>query len=144
MNSNCGIRVAHFDPNAKLPEPAQTQYALAAANTIPGPPLHDHVFTKLSAERDITPETASSRFSIGTNGSGLTNLFRLHLTQVGQDRDTVDRIIRDELNLIFGPDGQFEEILVLEDTETNTWEIYLREVDKKPVAISQLGSGLKM
>jgi putative ATP-dependent endonuclease of the OLD family len=136
-------QVVEFEPKTKLSLPVmQAAYAHQVSEKIPRP-FVEHMFVRLRADRDIVPEPATDALTINENGSGVTNVFRKHLTIRGQNRDAITRVILLELNRIFEPDGSFEEIYVLQLGETQNWEIYLREKGGNSLPVSQCGSGLK-
>lgn len=106
-----------------------------------------HVF-RLSADRDIVPEGASSRNSVGSNGAGATSFSHMIIMKANHNHLLIQRDLLNGLNYIFGPDAHFAEILVREFdnsfTNQSSLEICLREQGSDiAVPLSSSGSGLK-
>jgi len=107
-------------------------------------------FRRLTAERDIQPESLSNSISLNPNGAGATNIVRKYLTttNVEYPREVIQRTLLEAFNEIFGSDGRFTEIIVrIHDdgsgARQDKWEVFLTEDKKGPIALSASGSGLK-
>ena len=98
-------------------------------------------FRRLLADRDIQPET-SSPVNITSNGQGVTNAIQQFITQASLPSRLVEEVLLAELNAIFEPDGHFDRIVV-QQHDNKSWEVYLVEANKGPIALSQSGSGIK-
>lgn len=108
--------------------------------------FHDKVIQKLAAERDVRPEALScgeASMTLRVNGDGATNIICNYLTDKKLNRSLIRKTLQDELNKIMRPDGEFSEIEVQHDIDTNTWEVYLYEETKGLIPMSKSGSGLK-
>ncbi|SEL98442.1 AAA domain-containing protein, putative AbiEii toxin, Type IV TA system [Butyrivibrio sp. ob235] len=101
---------------------------------------------RISAERDIVPETETDNEEVSENGEGATNLVRKFINTESYDESVVEKVILKELNTIMQPDAFFSAIRIQQIGERTEkgyrWEIYLEE-DGKRYAISKSGSGLK-
>lgn len=113
-------------------------------------PMHGKNFRRLSADRDIRPESANNNLSLSPDGTGATNIIRryIHSASSMLSRDLIQKEILTALNEIFGRDGKFTEIEAQTHDEgesgpMNSWEIFLAEEKKGLVALSRSGSGLK-
>src|SRR6185369_6602897 len=100
---------------------------------------------RISAERDIRPESSSHDQNFKMNGVGATSIVRAYkLIKEGRgyDKKLVDKILLDALNKIVSIDGtRYTEILTHQD-ETD-WEIVLRDEKRGGISLSKSGSGLK-
>ena len=109
--------------------------------------LTGKLFRRLLADRDIQPEPQAHESNLGPDGSGASNVIRRFLlsTDPGSPREIVRDELRKALNLIFGQDGEFSEIVpqLHESDPKDHWEIYLSEETKGLVPLSKSGSGLK-
>ncbi len=113
--------------------------------------LNRTTFCRLFADRDITPELADIKSDLDSDGKLATNIIRQFLLTSNEKlpRETIEKDLRDALNLIFEGDGQFSEVRVLfhdigkEDQPKDHWEIYLSEKKKGLIPLSKSGSGLK-
>ena len=99
------------------------------------------VLKRIYAERDIEAEIDGD-ISVSGNGMGVTNIIQKFLNMSNLPSDEVEVNILNDLNKIFGPDGNFKRILC-QKIENNKWEIFLDEDIKGRVALSNSGSGLK-
>ncbi|ENM5724768.1 AAA family ATPase [Vibrio mimicus] len=105
--------------------------------------LEGKIFRRLSAERDIIPESAKTNvIDISSNGVGLTNAIQCFINKSDLPSDLVEKNILNALNEIFSHDAHFTDI-VCQLYENGTWEIYLEEEQKGRIPLSQSGSGLK-
>ena len=108
-------------------------------------------FRKLVADRDVKTEPSKPDLTLGSDGSGATNIIRRFITSSNEQypREAIKRELREELNAIFGKDGQFTEIDVQEHDDEKAegpqghWEVYLDEDKKGLISLSNSGSGLK-
>lgn len=109
----------------------------------PKNPFYGKEFRRIFAERNIIPEPDNpSDFKIYGDGRGGTNVIQAFINKAERPSDLVERMMLGELNVIFGPDAHFKDI-VCQQLPTNAWEIYLEEDDKGRIPLSQSGSGLK-
>ena len=101
-------------------------------------------FRRLSAERNIVPETVHAIY-LSNTGEGATNLIREYLNNSNLDEKLIEKKLLGELNKIMAPEAIFSEIRVQEikDKEGMFWEVYLQEEGQERVALSKSGSGLK-
>ena len=101
-------------------------------------------FRRLSAERNIVPETVHA-IHLSNTGEGATNLIREYLNNSNLDEKLIEKKLLGELNKIMAPEAFFLEIRVQEikDKEEMLWEVYLQEEGQERVALSKCGSGLK-
>lgn len=106
-------------------------------------PIEGKRFRRLSAERDIIPETSSSEnIRIDINGNGLTNAIQNFINKSSLPSDLVEIKILEALNTVFAHDAIFTDI-VCQLHDNTTWEIYLEEEHKGRISLSRSGSGLK-
>lgn len=108
--------------------------------------LKNFVFRRITAERDIVPESErAGYFNAEYNGDGTTNLLRAFLNERKFDEKLVENLLLNELNIIMGKDAHFESIRVQEDDYDGEqkWEIFLKEPGQERFALSKSGSGLK-
>lgn len=101
------------------------------------------VFKRLLAERDITPEPAGDSMDLGQNGSLATNILRRFINITSLQRELVEEKILTELNKIFNPDSDYQEITTRTAQEGAVWEIFLQEANKGRIPLSHTGSGFK-
>ncbi len=106
--------------------------------------LSKSAFRRLSAERNIVPETVHA-IHLSNTGEGATNLIREYLNNSNLDEKLIEKKLLGELNKIMAPEAIFSEIRVQEikDKEGMFWEVYLQEEGQERVALSKSGSGLK-
>ncbi len=106
--------------------------------------LSKSAFRRLSAERNIVPETVYE-IHLSNTGEGATNLIREYLNNSNLDEKLIEKKLLGELNKIMAPEAIFSEIRVQEikDKERTLWEVYLQEEGQERVALSKSGSGLK-
>lgn len=128
-----------LDPPLNLPSWSGVEQVLAEQNANP---FSGYSFKKLLADRDISPEPASLAGSIDPNGRGLTATIHHFINRVGLPSDLVEKVLLNELNEIFEPDGNFTDIVV-QQLDDERWEVYLEEAEKGRVPLSHTGSGLK-
>ena len=85
-------------------------------------PFQNKTFRRLSAERDISPET-DSNIALSNNGSGATNIIQKFLNKANYDSNLVEKVLLDNLNSIMEPDSSFDRILVQQYGDGN-WEVF--------------------
>jgi len=105
-------------------------------------PFIGKLFRRLSAERDVIPESTSAQLALGKNGLGLTNTISEILNRFEHPTKLVSEAVLAALNEIFAPDSYFEAISVQQYSD-GLWEVFLTEREKGPIALSHSGSGLK-
>lgn len=105
-------------------------------------PLAEKHFSHLSAERDIQPESQGSDLSVRTNGTGATNLIQTIINKNNYNSNLIEKTLLEKLNEITKPDINFTRILV-QQNETDNWEIYFESDDDGRVPLSKMGSGIK-
>jgi hypothetical protein len=105
-------------------------------------PFAERIFRRVSAERDVRPESASGELGIAPNGEGLTRSVAHILNKLAHPTELVEKRFLDEINSILEPDTSFSFINVQELTD-GVWEIFLEEENKGRIALSSSGSGLK-
>lgn len=105
-------------------------------------PFRGKQFSHLSAERDIQQEVSNSDLNVSTNGIGATNLIQTIINRDNFDSNLIEAILLDKLNKIINPDINFTRILV-QQNESNYWEIYFESKDEGRVPLSKMGSGVK-
>lgn len=105
-------------------------------------PFNNLSVIRVSAERDVQPEPMTNEQLIQPNGRGLTNAITKQITDASLSREIAERDILADLNEVYQGDAEFSEIVTRIDGQNN-WEIYLREVEKGDVRLSESGSGLK-
>lgn len=105
-------------------------------------PFKEKQFSHLSAERDIQQEVSSSDLKVSTNGIGATNLIQTIINRDNFDSNLIEKTLLDKLNKIINPDINFTRILV-QQNESNYWEIYFESKDEGRVPLSKMGSGVK-
>lgn len=111
-------------------------------------PLSEHMFRRLLADRDITPEAASNELAIGANGEGATNVIRRYITSSLFPEALIQEVLLNALDQIFGQDGNFTRIEIrhhdsLGDGTDEDWEVFVGEPKKGLIPLSRSGSGLK-
>jgi putative ATP-dependent endonuclease of the OLD family len=105
-------------------------------------PFKEKQFSHLSAERDIQQEVSNSDLKVSTNGIGATNLIQTIINRDNFDSNLIEKTLLDKLNKIINPDINFTRILV-QQNESNYWEIYFESKDEGRVPLSKMGSGVK-
>ena len=108
-------------------------------------------FRRLLADRDIRPEVADTSLSLAPDGSGASNIIRRYIITANPSypRELIQVELLEALNTVFGGDAHFTEIQVkLHDDDTRGvpkghWEIFLGEIGKGLIPLSNSGSGLK-
>jgi len=102
-------------------------------------------FRRLSAERNIVPESESETTMLDEYGNGASNLIRLYLSRDGYDEKIIEETLLGALNEIMYPDAIFRAIRVqqVKRSDELLWEVFLQEEGSERYALSQSGSGLK-
>ncbi|MFN8358882.1 MAG: AAA family ATPase [Candidatus Kapaibacterium sp.] len=103
------------------------------------------IFCKIAAERDIVPEKSNqhSGFLLRPNGENATNTIQRLINRTSlNSRNLIEIKLLEELNLIVNPDIEYTRILVQED-DSGFWEIFFENANKKGIALSNMGSGIK-
>ncbi|MFA6290065.1 MAG: hypothetical protein WC661_21985, partial [Opitutaceae bacterium] len=107
-------------------------------------PITGKIFKRLSAERDISPETARVQLTLSPNGQGATNIIRRYITTSDPEFpcEVIQNDLLEALNEVFGCDGQFTEVIVRHHDDkppqgipNDTWEVFLGQKKKGPVAL---------
>lgn len=142
-----------FDPKSPYGERstnARRNMILAALGKVTHQ-LAGSAFRRLYADRDIRTEAVQINASLAPDGVGATNIVRRFLTSSSASfpRDIVQTNLLEGLNVVFGSDGHFAEILVRFHDEIKSgpqqdhWEVFFGEERKGLVSLSNSGSGLK-
>lgn len=106
-------------------------------------PLNRRKFKKISSERDIVPEQDDiESLTVEPNGAFATNLIQNFLHLASLDADLVRKQLLNDLNGIFKPDAHFNAIHC-QKIDADKWEIFLEEISKGNIQLSESGSGLK-
>ena len=103
------------------------------------------VVKRIYAERNICLEDESNKNYVDGYGNGITNLINNYLNKSELDESIIKETLLNKLNEIMGEDVYFEDIQTqqVKVGENYKWEIFLKEKNKKRVALSKSGSGLK-
>lgn len=104
-------------------------------------PIETKSFKRLVSDRDVRPEEMTTPLSISPNGEGATNIISNYLTKANLPTSSVKNTLLEELNKIFQPDVTFTDISVQQIN--GNWEVYLSEINKGSIPLSQSGSGIK-
>lgn len=105
-------------------------------------PLSGKIFCNIAAERDIVPEGTNADIVFTPNGSGATNAIQQIINRTNRDSRLIEQELLNELNTIINPDIIFTRILV-QLKDNNQWEIFFEDANKKSIALSKMGSGIK-
>ena len=144
-----GVKFISLDPPLNLRDSDQYERRLAEVKRNP---LQDFTFKRLVADRDIFPEashsdflTDSTKVLVRPNGVGATNAIQCFINRSSLPSLLGEKILLEDLNLIFEPDAGFTRILVqqLGKGTDEKWEVFLEEEEKGRIPLSQSGSGLK-
>lgn len=139
INDNRTVQFLDIEPGADIKN--TEKYFIDLSRKIINP-FSSFVFKKLKAERDINPEPADNNLNFQENGEGATNILERFINFSGLPSELVEKKLLDELNKIIEPDSSFKRIIAQQNDSSN-WEIYLEEVQKGRVPLSESGSGLK-
>lgn len=104
----------------------------------------NHIFKRLSAERNIVPEKEQG-LGLSCTGEGASNLVRTYLSDSKYDESVIEGLLLDALNGIMYPEAEFESIRIqqVQIGGEYAWEIYLKEKGMERVPLSKSGSGIK-
>lgn len=105
-----------------------------------------YLFRRLSAERNIVPETEMGEEQLSSTGEGASNLVRVFLNNSSYNENVIERELLDALNEIMYPEAEFESIRIQQISnkqENASWEIFLKERGFERVPLSKSGSGIK-
>lgn len=99
---------------------------------------------RIAADRDVKPEKQGDDIHIRPSGAGTTNAVRAFLHDSRRDSQLIEKAVLSDLNKIYTPETQFEKIVAqyIEKSD-GPWEIYLKELGKPEIPLSDCGSGLK-
>jgi len=136
-----GNEFVFVSSDSELGDPTLMPYQQQVAR-LKGNPFKSLLFRRLLADRDIVPEVDGPLSLVQSNGAAATNAIQNFITKSSLPSHLVERVLLEELNRIFEPDGKFTDILV-QNHGDGRWEIYLEEQSKGRVPLSQTGSGLK-
>lgn len=102
-------------------------------------------FRKITAERNIYPESESEQPILLSDGEGASNLIATFLNDSNYDESIIEEKFLNALNSIMKPEAEFESIRIQQVNYNNKklWEVYLQEKGLKRVPLSKTGSGLK-
>lgn len=101
---------------------------------------------RMDADRNIVPERTDNKIcGVNSDGNGATNLLRRYINNNTLDEKMVENKMLKYLNEIMEPDFNFTSIMCqeIENTDKSNWEIYLEEKNKRRIALSDSGSGLR-
>jgi putative ATP-dependent endonuclease of the OLD family len=134
------------EPSSTTPPVAKVQDGggyLRKLAKVKNNPFQNRIFKRISAERDVVPESdTAGEHKVQGNGQGATNIIQNFINKSTLPSELVETTLLTELNLIFGSDAHFTDI-VCQQLPNNNWELYLEEEIKGRVPLSQSGSGLK-
>lgn len=105
-------------------------------------PFLSKTIARLSAERDIQPESDEGEPEIINNGTGFTRTVAQLVNNVPNPRTLIEQSLLAEVNRILGPDGNIRRLAVRRHP-SNKWELFLDETDKGLIPLSASGTGLK-
>lgn len=105
-------------------------------------PLASKIFSHISAERDIKPESYNNTLLLENNGNGATNYIQQIINNTKYNSAIIEDLLLINLNTIINPDINFKRILVQTNDQGN-WEIYFDDVNDGRVPLSKMGSGVK-
>lgn len=133
--------------------PVSTKTRMSKIKELVRNPTHcfnNKQFRRLLADRDIRQEPSTNDLTLGSEGTGASNIVRRFITTSNElfPREVIQTELLDALNEIFGNDGSFSEIQVQEHDDgaegpKGHWEVYLGEEKKGLISLSKSGSGLK-
>lgn len=101
------------------------------------PPIN---ISRLAPERTIKAESLSHR-QLNKNGDGLTSIIANELIAKRGNRQLIQRIL-DDINYILAGEEHFQNILALQNDNSNEFVINFVE-NNKEIPISDMGSGIK-
>ncbi|MBA2116872.1 AAA family ATPase [Bremerella alba] len=99
-------------------------------------------FHRLHPDRSLKPEEDRPLDVIG-DGTGATTAIQRYLTKDHLPPELIQKTLLNQLNEIVQPDAEFSEIVVRQDEDSKKWEVFLNEVSKGRIRLSQSGHGLQ-
>ncbi len=112
-------------------------------------PFRECFFVRLSADRDMAPESDVSphgdpqSLTVEVNGRGATNLLQRVLYDETLPHELVEQSLLADLNGIMAPDATFTRIGAQRTGPDDNWTVVLDEQGKGRISLSESGSGLK-
>lgn len=97
---------------------------------------------RLSSDRDIKQEILGKEIGDMRNGDGCTQIFHMYRNRAEFDTEIITENILNDLNSIYEGEINFRDITVLL-YKNGYYEINISEKDKKEIALSKSGSGIK-
>lgn len=115
-----------------------------AANRLLDSRRNNYRFRKISAERNILPESEGD-LTLHSDGTGASNLIATFLNDSKLDESIIEHDFLNALNSIMQPEAEFESIRVQQVIYKDQimWEVFLQEKGFRRVPLSKSGSGLK-
>ncbi len=115
-----------------------------AANSVVSKRKSNYIFRKITAERNIYPES-EGELILNSDGTGASNLIATFLNDSNFDESIIEENFLNALNVIMKPEAEFESIRVQQVlyNKQKLWEVFLQEKGLKRVPLSRTGSGLK-
>lgn len=111
--------------------------------------ISERTVTRITAERDMTPENFESGETFEKNGKGATQLIWKYLTVIGFNQNYIKKDFLKAINEIINPDIVFTDIIIKEEIingnrrEISKGEIYFEDGGNTWIALSKMGSGIK-
>ena len=104
----------------------------------------NYIFRKITAERDIQPESEGDP-TLHSDGTGASNLIATFLNDSTYNETIIEHNFLAALNSIMQPEAEFESIRVQQVIYNGqkVWEVFLQEKGFQRVPLSKSGSGLK-
>lgn len=140
MSIDLGNRSGDYSLDVEYVQQAD-KYVSQMAVQLPNP-FDGKYFAHISAERDIAPEVESNELELQADGSGATNIIQQFINDEQFPSELIEVELRDDLNLIMGPDANFSRITV-QRISGKKWAIFLDESPKGRISLANSGSGLK-
>lgn len=141
------VSISNMPDGMKEPEyfrdpRVQNKLAEILARTVSNPFASKKV-RRLLAERHVVPEK-EGEVALEPNGDGATNLIKSVLLDSDKDASLIEAVLMEAINEIFNPDLEFSRLIPQRiDKGSNTYEIFIEEIQSGPVALSESGSGIK-
>lgn len=117
---------------------------LNGANNLLVARRNQYRFRKITAERDIQPESEGDPI-LYSDGTGASNLIATFLNDSNYNETIIEHNFLAALNSIMQPEAEFESIRVQQVIRNGQklWEVFLQEKGFQRVPLSKSGSGLK-
>ena len=117
---------------------------LNGANNLLVARRNQYRFRKITAERDIQPESEGDPI-LYSDGTGASNLIATFLNDSNYNESIIEHNFLAALNSIMQPEAEFESIRVQQVIRNGQklWEVFLQEKGFQRVPLSKSGSGLK-